>query len=268
MNYSEISEIVRADLDVIEEKLAAAASFEPGDYSVNSNLKDFLAAPSKRIRPLLALLYLRACGLVPAEAHYSFLSAIELIHNASLIHDDIIDESETRRSAKSLNKDLGNKLAVISGDYLLSQAMLEIGKLDSPEIINMLAETLKNMCLGEFSQQSCRFKQLTLEEYLLKTAQKTAGLFEAAVAGCEILSTIPPLWGKVDAMPSNFGIAFQIRNDLKDKQKDEQAGIYNTPADCALLNKYIDKTLEYVEFLDDNEYKKAIVALLELLRDD
>jgi geranylgeranyl pyrophosphate synthase len=253
--------LIENDINIINKRLnELAGAIEPAS--------SFLNAPSKRIRPLLALLCLRAQGLEVREEHYTFLSAIELIHNASLIHDDIIDDSTVRRDQDTLNKNLGNKLALITGDYLLSLAMNEVARLNSPQIVNMLAETLKNMCLGEFSQHYKKFQPLTLEEYLLKTEQKTAGLFTAAVQGCEMLDAKP---STINHQPStinhqlstNFGIAFQICNDLHDTEKDRAAGVFNTPASEQLLKKYIDKALEFTKPLDDNEYKSALVGLLE-----
>ncbi|MDR1167429.1 MAG: polyprenyl synthetase family protein [Heliobacteriaceae bacterium] len=254
-NYTEISNLVSDDISKINEELTAAVS-------INEQAEKFISAPSKRIRPLLAVLFMRAQGREIRKEHYTFLSAIELIHNASLIHDDIIDGDETRRSQKTLNSELGNKLALITGDYLLSLAITKIGSLNNNQIINMLSKTMENMCLGEFSQYSKKFRPLTLEEYLLKTEQKTAGLFQAAIQGCEILSASEFSGFKA----SDFGIAFQIRNDLSGMQADRDRGIYNTPATRALLNEYIDKVLESINFLEDNEYKRAIEALSELLK--
>ncbi len=256
MNYADISEIVRDDLAIINEKLAAI-------FPVNSSLNEFLTAPSKRIRPLLAFLYMRALDKAPTSDQYSFLTAIELIHNASLIHDDIIDNSNSRRGGKSLNIELGTKLAVICGDFLLSQAMLEITGVNegSARYISLLSKTMEEMCLGELSQQYNLFKNPTKEEYLQKTEQKTASLFATTLAGCGLDEGSGREFGK------NFGIAFQIHNDLAGIKKDAEVGICNTPATHDMLEEYLNKALEYVYCLEDNKYKQALVALLELFKD-
>ena len=262
-----ILDILTEDIEGINEKLAGLA-----DLPV---LEDFLTAPAKRIRPTLALLYLRAKGETVDERIYSFLSAIELIHNASLIHDDIIDESAERRGEPALHTTLDSKLAVISGDYLLSKAMIEVSKLNSVELIALLSETMQKMCLGEFRQQYNRFKALSVDEYLLKSEQKTASLFEAAVVGSVTLNSFQGrITGNNDAMlkqvqhdgnfAKNFGIAFQIKNDL-DSVQDIENGIYNA-ASTELLEIYVDRALDCLTCLEENKYKSALIEITERLK--
>jgi geranylgeranyl pyrophosphate synthase len=112
----------------------------------------------------------------------------------------------------------------------------------------MLLKTLENMCLGEFTQLEGKSKFLSKEQYLQKTAQKTAGLFEAAFAGCDLPTEFA----------HNFGMLFQIKNDIKDRQQDEDTGIFNTHATDELLNDYRAKALENIAHLEDNEYKQEL----------
>jgi geranylgeranyl pyrophosphate synthase len=280
-------DVLTQDIEQINERLAKLADM-PG-------LKDFVCAPAKRIRPALALLYIRAKGESVDERIYSFLTAIELIHNASLIHDDILDESTARRGKPALHTTLGSKLAVISGDYLLSQAMTEVSKLNSIELVALLAETMRKMCLGELSQQNNRFKTLSVDEYILKSGQKTASLFEAAVAGCLVIandgncppckggraehkcsakggfttvttlqSPLTPLARGASNFAQNFGIAFQIKNDL-DSREDVENGVYNR-ANTELLEIYVDRALDSLKCLEENEYKSALTELTERLK--
>jgi len=248
-----VLDILTEDIEGVNVKLTGLADL-PG-------LEDFLAAPAKRIRPTLALLYLRANGLEVDERIYSFLAAIELIHNASLIHDDIIDESPSRRGKPALHATLGSKLAVISGDYLLSKAMIEVSKLDSVELIALLSQTMQKMCLGEFSQQANRFKALLVDEYILKSEQKTASLFEAAVVGS--IKIAHQVRDDMD-FAKNFGIAFQIKNDL-DSAQDIENGIYNC-ASAELLEIYVYKALDCLNCLEENKFKSALIELTERLK--
>ena len=241
--------IVTEDIERINEGLVRLADLP--------ELQDFICAPAKRIRPTLALLYIRAKGEGVNDRIYSFLTAIELIHNASLIHDDIIDESIVRRGEPALHTTLGSKMAVISGDYLLAKAMMEVSKLDSIELIELLAETLHKMCLGELSQQHNRFKAFSVDEYILKSEQKTASLFEAAIAGCTTCEN-------ARSFAKNFGIAFQIKNDL-DAGEDIANGIYNC-ASAELLEIYVKKALDSLKCLEENEYKSALIELTERLK--
>jgi geranylgeranyl pyrophosphate synthase len=263
-------DIIAEDIERVDEQLAKLADMPW--------LKDFVAAPAKRIRPALALLYIRAKGESVNEQIYSFLTAIELIHNASLIHDDIIDESTARRGKPALHTTLGSKLAVISGDYLLSKAMTQVSKLNSIELFGLLAETMQKMCLGELSQQNNSFKTLSVDEYILKSGQKTASLFEAAVAGCITLTPTLSQWEREQfransagnagegGFAQNFGIAFQIKNDL-DNKEDIVNGVYNR-ANTELLEIYVDRALDSLKCLEENEYKSALIELTERLKNE
>jgi geranylgeranyl pyrophosphate synthase len=197
------------------------------------------AAGSKCIRSKLALLYLYAVGLEVTDEHRHFLTAIELIHNASLLHDDILDNAEERRGMLAFR----DKKALITGDYLLAVAMQMVPLYT----MTMLIKTLENMCLGEFTQLEGRGTFLSLEQYLLKTEQKTAGLFEAAFAGC----------GLPTEFAHNFGMLFQLRNDVRDREQDEAVGIFN-PVTPELLDDYIGRALENLAHLEDNEYKQEL----------
>lgn len=118
--YSKIKYLASDELKKIEENITSSIhTREP----LKSHIVQFLTAPSKRIRPVLAILYTKALGQNLNTQQLELLTAIELVHNASLIHDDIIDESNLRRGQKTISAEFGNKLGVISGDYILSIAM-------------------------------------------------------------------------------------------------------------------------------------------------
>jgi geranylgeranyl pyrophosphate synthase len=193
------------------------------------------AAGSKYIRSKIALL----CLNESTQVNIDFLAAIELIHNASLLHDDVIDQEAVRRGSAAT--------PIITGDYLLAKAM----QLVPSSAVRSLAKTLENMCLGEFAQLEARGKQITLEQYLLKTQQKTAGLFVAAFEGC----------GLQVEFAQNFGMLFQIKNDLVDKQKDCEIGLFN-PVTTELLSQYHIQTLASIPFLDDNKQKQELEELI------
>ena len=183
--YSEILNIVKEDIEAINKEITSLIQIEE---PLKSKLIEFLQAPSKRIRPLVTILYLRACNINVTQRHYKLLTAVELMHNASLIHDDIIDESKTRRNNKTLNFEFDNKLAVISGDYILSKALYYLSEIKSPETIDIFAQTLSQMCEGETFQYFNKFEIPTLENYLKKTEQKTAKLFQSAIESAILIS--------------------------------------------------------------------------------
>lgn len=249
---------------------------------LKSKLFELLNAPSKHIRPLVSFLYLKALGEKIDDAQILYQSAIELVHNASLIHDDVIDDSKVRRSLPTLNSQFGNKLAVMAGDYLLSRAMQKVLDIGNLELVKLFSDTLEVMSSGEISQHFGKFQIPTIEEYIKKSEQKTAKLFETAICGSLLVAK-----SNNDGLDfaKSFGIAFQIRDDLincKTTNTDISDGIYTAPvifsgdtkvtSDAiektkSLLNNYIDEALKCLSKIDENEYKLALVELLELMRD-
>lgn len=287
--YRNIKILAQKELSIIEEKMVSAVKIrEP----LKSHIINFLTSPSKRIRPVLAILYARACGYELSDEQLELLSVIELVHNASLIHDDIIDESEFRRGNKTLSSEFGNKLGVISGDYILSVSMEKVAKLNSPEILKILSKTIKQMCIGEINQNFDRFKIGTIEDYIEKSKNKTAYLFAAALTGCFLLGQDSVDLEKLNDLGLNIGIAFQIRDDLrnliepdssKPANNDIKDGIYTAPVIYAgnaedytsgieksrsLLNNYIQRAILQVKNLPENEFKTALREFLELLNNE
>lgn len=285
--YKHIYNLVKPELDVINKELTMGLSLPQPLYN---SLKEFLLTPSKKIRLLISLLYLKAKNFEITERIYSHLTSVELVHNASLIHDDVIDDDNIRRNNKTLNSKFNNKLAIISGDYLLSVALERINKLNSPQLTSIYTKTLQNMCFGETTQYFNRFKMITIEDYIVKCGQKTASLFETALCGSLILSQkdFNPL---AYTFANSFGIAFQIRDDLlnitsansSESSTDIQNGVYNAPVIYAegienlsvgiektklLLENFIEEGKTSLRDIEDNEYKKALITLLELLKND
>lgn len=277
--YQQISNIFKPEL---EQVLARMTDGVVVQEPLKSKLFELLNAPSKHIRPLVSFLYLKALGEKIDDAQVLYQSAIELVHNASLIHDDVIDDSKVRRSLPTLNSQFGNKLAVMTGDYLLSRAMQKVLDIGNLELVKLFSDTLEVMSSGEISQHFGKFQIPTIEEYIKKSEQKTAKLFETAVCGSLLVAK-----SNNDGLDfaKNFGIAFQIRDDLincKTTNTDISDGIYTAPvifsgdtkvtSDAiektkSLLNNYIDEALKCLSKIDENEYKLALVELLELMRD-
>lgn len=280
--YQLILDTVKADKERVDQSLFFGIELKP---ALARELEKFLKSPSKRIRSLVTILYLRAAKMYLLPAHYELLAIVELIHNASLIHDDVIDESKLRRGRKTINDKFDNQLAVISGDYLLGMALKKLVKINSFEIIDLFADTMKNMCQGEVNQYFNRFKKTKMDVYIEKTTQKTAALFETALKSAVILAEDKNIKNASD-FALNFGIAFQIRDDLinfmkKDASKpstDVEDGIYNAPTILsenpavgiektkALLNNYVENAHKCIENFEDNIYKEKLCELLELIK--
>ncbi len=282
MIYEEIKNLFKKELEMIEDKMIAEIAVrEP----LQSSLIDFLKAPSKRIRSVLSMLYYKAvCQKEISDKQLEFLACTELIHNASLIHDDIIDESEKRRGKKSLYAEFNTKLGVLAGDYLLSVALEKLTDLGMAKIFS---QTFKNMCIGEINQNFDRYKIGTLDDYIEKSKNKTGYLFETAIFGMMELADINFDKNKSKEFGLNLGIAFQINDDLKNltgednlkpQKSDIAEGIYTAPVIFAnnidnydkgvektifLLNNYIEKSKLIIEEFSQNYYTKIIKDYLQ-----
>ena len=286
--YSKIKYLASAELKKIEENITTSIQTrEP----LKSHIVQFLTAPSKRIRPVLAILYTKALGQNLNTQQLELLSAIELVHNASLIHDDIIDKSDLRRGQKTISAEFGNKLGVISGDYILSIAMEKIANLNSIDILKKFSITLNKMCQGEIDQNFDRFKIGTIENYIEKSKNnKENEKWDEVI--CAMLSQTSINLLKTSDFAMNIGIAFQIRDDLinftktdrsKPAQNDLSEGIYTAPIiysqdtknytkgiekTKSLLNNYIEKAAKQLDNLQDNEFTAALKNFLELLNNE
>ena len=287
--YSNIKSLVHEELDIIEKNMVSSINVrEP----LNTFIREFLMLPSKRIRSVLPLLYLKADNQSVTSEQIQILTAIELIHNASLIHDDVIDNSDMRRAHKTLSNEFDNKLAVISGDYILSVVMQILTNLGSVELISKFSKTIEKMCVGEINQNFNRYKFGTIEDYIEKTKNKTAYLFEISFMAVLMFARKKYDCETLSKFALDTGIAFQIRDDLlnltdddtsKPKNNDIEDGIYNAPVIYSgqtedltqgiektrvLLNNYIKSARANLTDLPDNEYKTALYDILELLNND
>lgn len=285
--YNKIKQLAQKELDLIEEKMVSDINIrEP----LQTSVVEFLKAPSKHIRPLVSILYLKACNKELTEKQLDVLTLVELVHNASLIHDDIIDESTIRRGRKTISAEFNNKLGVISGDYILSIVLEKLTEINNIKITKNFAKTIKQMTIGEINQNFDRFKIGTIEDYIEKTKNKTAYLFETALVCPATLSQNTYDTEKISELGISIGTAFQIRDDilnftqndpLKPAKNDIRDGIYTAPVILGsesdnynsgiektkvLLNNYIQSAKNIINNLPANSYKTALEEFLELLK--
>lgn len=181
-----------------------------------------IASGGKRIRPLMTIAATRLFDTT-TERPYRLAAAVEFIHTATLLHDDVVDESDQRRGKPSANTVFGNQSSVLVGDFLFSRAfelMVEDGSID---VLRILSNAAAMITEGEVLQLSIQSKlETTLDQYLEVIAAKTAVLFSAA---CEIGPVIagqsPGFQRAMHDYGHNLGMAFQIADDLLDYQADE-----------------------------------------------
>lgn len=179
----------------------------------------------KRMRPMLILLMARNFGNVSHVTQHSAVG-LELLHTASLVHDDVVDESGERRGQASVNATYNNKVAVLVGDYILSTALLHVSYSHSEEIVRYLAELGRTLSNGEILQlNSISNAEISEEVYYQVIKQKTAALFEAC-AGIGAMSAKASELQVEEAkrFGQNLGIIFQIRDDIFDYYDSKEIG--------------------------------------------
>lgn len=254
------------------------------------DIEPLFKAPSKNLRAKLGILFQKAVFGELNDTIIKALSAIELAHNASLLHDDVIDEAEIRRNQPTLNETTNAKIAILAGDWIISQIMLILNDINNHELYENFANAIKIMSLGEIEQFYNKYKVPTIEQYYKKNEAKTGQLFKLAVIAPFILNEQKNNIDNAISFAKNFSNAFQIKDDIrnyfaKDNDKpvknDEEQGIYTLPIIlknnttnenlyeecCKILKHQVNLSIESLEFIEDNKYKKLIIELCnDLLR--
>lgn len=190
---------------------------------VNTMVRYVLHSRGKHIRPILTILSARLCG----QANLNSLRAaalIEILHIATLIHDDVVDESDLRRSWPSLRRIFNNKKAVLIGDYFLAKALANMIGLRNLQALEVLSETAERLSSGEILQlEKALLGGMTEEVYYRMVKDKTASLFGTACElGAITASDDTKKWKDLRQYGENLGIAFQIKDDLFDLVGDKR----------------------------------------------
>jgi geranylgeranyl pyrophosphate synthase len=209
--------LVQDGLAAVERALADTA--QPDHPLLGPMLSMVLPGSGKRLRPALALLTGRL-GAYDAERLLQMATGVELLHAASLVHDDVVDESDLRRGAQTLFTRVGNALAVLVGDYLFAQSATRCVATGDVRVIGLFAQTLASMCQGQIEEASrgnAPEQTLTREQYYQTIWGKTASLFVLACEGSAILSGLSE--SNIAALRrygDRLGLAFQVVDDILD----------------------------------------------------
>lgn len=179
----------------------------------------------KRMRPILMLLMAKSCGGVSMVTKHAAVG-LELLHTASLVHDDVVDESAERRGQASVNASYNNKVAVLVGDFILSTALLHVSKTGNQRIVEYLAELGRTLAAGEILQLSnIQNKEISEEVYYQIIQNKTAALFEACAAiGALSAGADEEQVRRAGQFGRDLGIMFQIRDDIFDYYDSKEIG--------------------------------------------
>jgi octaprenyl-diphosphate synthase len=178
--------------------------------------EDLVTAGGKRIRP--SLVYLSAALIGPVVHDDELALAVELLHSASLLHDDLVDDAETRRGHQAAFRKYGNAVSVLSGDYLLSRLMHLLSQAQNLELVGMFAETARELSESEVLQfQVAALETYSQENYQRIITGKTASLMRLSCEGVAVLAGSPPaLRSALAQFGLMYGQAFQMRDDYLD----------------------------------------------------
>lgn len=249
-------------LDRSDEVIAEVARLAPG--GVSERMAKLIARKGKKIRStILALIATSGKDTPDASRVAHACAGIELLHLASLVHDDIIDETTVRRGQRTAHVEWGNKIAVLIGDYILSQAMRCVINEESREIPLLLSSAANRLIVGEICElDSAGNFDLSLERYNAIIEGKTAALVEAsAKIGAHIAGFDKDRIEKCGMLGAHFGIAFQIIDDLLDY------GVGASGLDKAkftdISNGLVTLPLIYYFQKVSPEEKNALLALLK-----
>jgi geranylgeranyl pyrophosphate synthase len=204
-----------APLALLEEGLALA--LHTSDTPLADINRHILRSAGKRIRPALFFLALAPFGEAP-HSHLPVALALELIHTASLLHDDVVDDAEKRRGRPSVNHHWGNGPAVLAGDYLFARAFGILTEYGDMRIIREMAQLVQAMSEGEILQQAERYQtDITAEQYMDRIGKKTARFFSACTRCAGLAAQAPQM--QLEGLTRygyHVGIAYQLMDDLLD----------------------------------------------------
>lgn len=218
-NFTEIQALMKSELDLMNKILVDRLD---SNVDLISQMSQYIInSGGKRIRPLLLLICAKATEY-DGDYHYSMAVVIELIHTATLLHDDVVDQSETRRGQETANELWGNAPSVLVGDFLYSRAFEIMVEPNSMEIMRILSKATNQISEGEVLQLlNIKNANVTQAEYFKVIERKTACLFKAA---CQIAGILSSADQKVINAMGSFGMhlgnAFQIIDDTLDYESD------------------------------------------------
>ena len=265
------------NLFLLEEQIRQAIGEDPFIYEACEPL----FKGGKRLRPMLFLLCANSKSDFPPEKTMPLAVALELIHTASLVHDDIIDTSKKRRGVETANSKYGAQIAVLIGDYLFAKAFQLVAENNyNHEVTTILSKLVKNLCVGEITQDRSLYEVPTLNEYYTRINLKTAIFLSSC---CQLGAIVAEMDKRevenLTAYGTGLGLAFQIIDDLLDFFGDEKvtgkphggdlkSGVITLPViralevseDAALLRKIVtngkdvDAAIKIIQATDAVDY--------------
>ena len=278
MDIKSIREYLGQDWSAVQERIASA--LESDIQLLNATNGSILSNSGKQMRPMLSLIVARACsqGSPACDATVRYAAASELLHNATLLHDDVADDSDQRRGVPTVMSLMGPSVSVLVGDYWLVKAMeLILGSAESDnKVIKVFSKTLSDLAEGEMLQlQKAQNGDTDENDYLRIIYNKTASLFEAACVSAAIsVDACPEYEQAAKSYAVALGLAFQIKDDILDYAGTDSVGkplgvdILEQKITMPLLGAFANVSSEEEErvrkmikdIVDHPEYRDEIVS--------
>lgn len=256
MDYKSIQALVEADMQAVDDLITRR--LESDVVLVNQLSNYIINSGGKRLRPMLALLMARACGY-EGERHVDVAAIVEFIHTATLLHDDVVDESDMRRGKETANNVWGNQAAVLVGDFLYSRAFEMMVDVDEMRVMSIMAQTTNTIAEGEVLQLlNINDADTSEERYFEVIYSKTAKLFEAA---CQLGAVLAGLSEEQEKSVAQYGVhlgtAFQLVDDILDYIADSDAMGKNVGDDLAEGKPTLPLIYAMRHSLDNNKTEDA-----------
>jgi all-trans-nonaprenyl-diphosphate synthase len=267
---------VETDLQLLTDNLKQlVGARHPILYAAAEHL---FSVQGKRVRPAIVFLISRATLPNPeiTPKHRRLAEITEMIHTASLVHDDIVDESELRRGIPTVHSLFSNRVAVLAGDFLFAQSSWYLANLDNLEVVKLLSQVIMDLAEGEIQQGLNRFDtSLSIEAYLEKSYYKTASLIANSSKAAGVLSGVSEeLAEDLYYYGRNIGLAFQIVDDILDftgstqdlgkpAASDLSSGNLTAPTLYALQEQPYLETLIEREFAQEGDLEQALNLIKE-----
>lgn len=281
LSIASIQNLVSDDMQLVEEWLRT--NLIDDNPFVEDLLKQVFLAGGKRIRPLIVLLASRATNKDQddfSRLHIILAVLTELIHTASLVHDDVIDKASVRRGHETINKKWNDRLAVLMGDLLFAQASICLARIMNPVVVGIYGQVLGDLCAGEIKQMRQQFStKVDWQIYKTKSIGKTASLFAAGshsgsiLNGCSNETTLA-----LKEYGQNLGLCFQIVDDLLDVTasqeqtgkpvgSDLQNGVITAPS-LFILEKNDQSAKRLKQLIDERlvSSEEGVQEALEIIR--
>lgn len=248
---NDITKPIAAELAHFESFLCQAIKAETVPMEVI--MRYVMETKGKRMRPILVLLSTKLHGDIN-EQSFRAATFVEMVHGATLIHDDVVDDANQRRGKDSVRMHFGNLSAVLAGDYLLAKAMQQLAHPEDFNILNEMLHTTAIMSEGELMQNTavdCFPQSEKTTQYLNIITRKTAMLMRSCcVAGAMSVKATPEQIQQIADFGINFGILFQLRDDILDGENTAEAQV--------LLPEYLQKTLDALQSFPESEILNAL----------